>query len=111
MRAAITNKMSHAPSNRLTPSRVLAMPEYQAQRECCALAAGSVIRVYHVEGLTQYLGTCKFHIYTDCRHLTRPRTMGPMNMTGLSVEDTLDPNDHRICKHCRRRQASSLNRL
>lgn len=72
-------------------------------RVVAAVAPGSAIRVYHVEGHAQYEGSARFHLYADCRHLTRKRTWGPMDMTGATVEDTIDPSDRRICKHCRKR--------
>ncbi len=58
------------------------------------------LRVFHVVGQTQWEGSCRFHLFNDCGHLKRPRTMGPMNMTGVITETTIAPDDRRICRHC-----------
>lgn len=61
------------------------------------------MKVYHVVGYTQWAGTCVFHLYRDCQHFKRPRT------TGIShpeiVEAEIDDDDHRVCKHCRKRSS------
>lgn len=63
------------------------------------------IRVFHVVGETQYQGSCRFHLFSDCRHLVRPRRWGPMDMTGVIETATTEETSRLICKHCKKRQS------
>lgn len=65
-------------------------------------------RVFHVEGYTQYMGTCKFHLFRDCPQLTKKRmACGKWDRTGCTHEDTYDVKPYQICKLCQRREAKS----
>lgn len=64
------------------------------------------MRVFHVQGYSQYLGTCKFHLFRDCRHLTRKRTEFGWDRTGLTTETDYDKiQPQHMCKACVARQA------
>ena len=59
------------------------------------------MKVFHLQGYSQYLGTCKFHLYRDCTFLTRPRTEFGWDRTGLTTEtDYDDVSPRNLCKVC-----------
>lgn len=64
--------------------------------------------VFHVIGWTQYLGTCKFHLFKDCPQLQKRRVShmawGDRDSTGAIHEATYDVRPRQICKLCLRRQ-------
>lgn len=73
-------------------------------------AHGSARRVFHVVGFTQYMGTCKFHIFRDCPQLQKKRVAhmawGERVSTGAIYEaeyEIYNP-DRQLCKLCRRRE-------
>ncbi len=60
---------------------------------------------YHTVGVGQQYGTVRFHIFKDCFHLLKNRTMGPMDMTGVITEALLPKGSKNICKLCQKRAA------
>lgn len=70
-------------------------------------------RVYHVIGFTQYIGTCKFHLFKDCHQLQKKRVShmawGDRVSTGHIYEDEVEiyhPN--KVCKICQNRKSNEL---
>ena len=61
------------------------------------------LRAFYVVGWAQYEGTAKFHLFRDCRHLTRKRTECGWDRTGVTHEDDYRVAPHQICKICKRR--------
>lgn len=66
---------------------------------------GSLVRVFHVIGQSQYKGTCKMHLYRDCTYLVRPRTQQGWDRTGAIHEDSQVLPHRYLCKVCARRAA------
>lgn len=67
--------------------------------------------MYHVVGFTQYMGTCKFHLFKDCSQLVKKRVShmiwGDRDSTGVIHEAEYDDDPRRICKLCLRREKES----
>jgi len=67
-----------------------------------------------VIGHTQWLGTCKFHIFKDCPRLNAKRRdahfqWGTRPGSKPNIEQiTHDPNERQICKACRNREARQI---
>lgn len=69
----------------------------------------SVRTVYHVVGFTQYMGTCKFHIFADCHQLMKKRlAAGRWDRTGVTetAEHDVEARPRNVCKFCLKREAS-----
>jgi hypothetical protein len=65
--------------------------------------------VYHVVGFTQYMGTCKMHLFLDCPQLTKKRLAARQwDRTGVTETTTLDvqARPHRVCQFCLKRDAT-----
>jgi hypothetical protein len=67
-------------------------------------------RVYHVVGTTQWLGTCKMHLFEDCHQLQKKRVQqmawGPRDSTGATETAEWDVEmltERRVCRICARR--------
>lgn len=69
-------------------------------------------RYYHVVGTTQYLGTCKMHLFEDCHQLQKTRishrAWGDSDSTGDITECDYETGfaPHKICKICTKRKAA-----
>lgn len=68
------------------------------------------VQVFHVIGTTQWMGTCKFHLYKDCSQLQKKRVRqfkwGTQDSTGAITEEHYDIRYvalRKICKVCQRR--------
>ena len=69
-------------------------------------------RVFHVIGVTQYAGTCKFHIFRDCSQLQKKRVAhmawGDRISTGVIHEDEYEIyRPGQICMLCQKREDRS----
>jgi hypothetical protein len=68
---------------------------------------------HHVVGTTQYLGTCKLHIFLDCPQLQKKRiahmAWGDSDSTGCTHSDWHDARPHQVCKICVKREAKTKN--
>lgn len=66
--------------------------------------------LHHVIGTTQWLGTCKFHIFADCPQLQKRRIRvfrwGIQDSTGAIHTSEYDASDRQICSLCRKREQS-----
>lgn len=71
--------------------------------------------VFHVIGFTQYMGTCKMHLFEDCPQLTKRRVAemawGARDSTGAihsDIYENLQPRQ--TCKICAKRQSIQRGR-
>lgn len=65
--------------------------------------------VYHVVGFTQFMGTCKMHLFRDCPQLTKKRLAArKWDRTGVTETTERDlPDQNRVvCKVCLKRDAA-----
>lgn len=63
--------------------------------------------VFHVVGFTQFMGTCKFHLFDDCPQLTKKRYAARRwDRTGVTTTAEVDVDQYQrhVCKLCLRRE-------
>ena len=68
------------------------------------------MKYFHVVGTTQYLGTCKMHLFEDCHQLQKTRiahmAWGDSDSTGCITTCEYDGfSTRQICKICTKRKA------
>lgn len=68
--------------------------------------------VFHVIGYTQFFGTCRMHLFSDCPQLIKRRrdahfTWGTRKGTAPDIETVKEYEGDNICKACRKRDTKA----
>lgn len=70
------------------------MPDVDGKPVSERIKPGQII-VYHTHGFRQYMGTAKYHVTPECRHLVhwKPESTRVGRLAKVIMRDTVKPSD------------------